>query len=161
MKNNLVIFIIVLFCTVNLFPSSDVPKTIFLTQRTEKSAIVRSLLLPGWGQFYLRQTGKGYIYSTGVILGLVGGVIAYNKAEKKYDDYENKGIKGGELYDDYVQNTNYMYYSFGAGALIWIYSIIDAYVTVKKEKKEKFSIKRRNKFSFNVDHNKIVCNIKI
>ncbi len=95
---------------------------------TPTNAAVRSAILPGWGQFFNQQPIKGYI-TGGAVAGLVtASILMYSKAESTYSDYEKKGSKDDDLYDDYkseVRTTNIL---VAITAAAWIYNIVDAYV---------------------------------
>lgn len=61
----------------------------FIVKRTRVDALYRSLVAPGWGQFYNRQSWKAYI-----IIGLeavaVGGALwSYFLKEDRYDKYKH------------------------------------------------------------------------
>lgn len=107
--------------------AGDVPTIYQLTDKTRKNAMLRSLVLPGSGQFFLGRNTEGYIASIGASIGLVGGIYSYYKADASYSDYQKRGMKNDGSYNDYVTYTNYMYYSFGVCVVAWIYGVIDAY----------------------------------
>lgn len=102
------------------------PRVIDLSHHTRRNAAVRSTLLPGWGQFFNQQDIKGYIIAGGAVAALGSGYLAFRQAENTYDDYEKAGLRNGSLYNDYESQQQQAFTLTAAGALIWIYGIIDA-----------------------------------
>jgi len=97
------------------------------SDQTPTNSAVRSLLLPGWGQFHNKQKTKGWIISSLVVISLAGAIYYNGQASSKYDDYTNAGVQNGPLYDDYqTQQTQAMTASLVCAGL-WIYAVIDAY----------------------------------
>lgn len=107
--------------------AGDVPTIYQLTDKTRTNATLRSLVLPGSGQFFLGRNTEGYIASMGASIGLLGGIYSYYKADASYSDYQKRGMRNDSSYNDYVMYTNYMYYSLGVCVVAWIYGVIDAY----------------------------------
>jgi hypothetical protein len=118
-----------LLCLVFLFSNSFAgPVACDISQRTPKNAALRSLILPGWGQYFNEQRDKGYVIGGAAILTFAGSYFLYTKANNTYDDYEKAGIRNGPLYSDYeTQSNQAMAVSFLCAG-IWIYAVIDAYV---------------------------------
>ena len=92
---------------------------------------IRSLILPGWGQFFNGQNTKGYIVASAALVTLAGAYVLNNQANNTYTDYQNNGLKGGSLYSDYEnQQTQAMTVSIICAG-VWIYAVVDAYVNGK------------------------------
>lgn len=102
------------------------PRVIDLSRHTRGNAAVRSTLCPGWGQFFNQQQIKGYIVAGSAIAALGAGYLAFQQAENTYDDYEKTGLRDGALYSDYENQQQQAFFLTTAGALIWLYGIIDA-----------------------------------
>ena len=98
-------------------------------------AMVRSAILPGWGQFYSR----GYIRGSLTVLGIGGSVVGALLAQQSFMNRYNAYAEYASLYpnDDqgvfakyefanqrYKLRTFFMYTGIG----IWVYSLIDSYV---------------------------------
>jgi TolB-like protein len=98
--------------------------------RTRGEAAVRSLV-PGLGQFYNRQSGKGWAFM-GATVGLLGGAAALHlSGSDAYSSYQKatSPAAASRLYDDAstrFQARNWLL--FGAGA-VWVLGIVDAYVS--------------------------------
>lgn len=110
--------------------------------RSKSGAVFRSVLIPGWGQFYNREPVKG-----GIIIGaeaaLIGAAVAMHflgaADEDKYTDSNfalkypglsplELGQKAQELREsaeDYYGLRNIFIYS---AIGVWLYNILDAYI---------------------------------
>ncbi len=97
------------------------------TSHTPSASATRSLLVPGWGQYFNRQKTKGTV----LFLTTLGAVVAsshlYSKASHEYDQYREQEDKDGSKYDDYNRDHDRAIIFGGAAALLWIASILDAY----------------------------------
>lgn len=91
------------------------------------NAAFRSLVLPGWGQWYNSQDAKCYILATLVFAGAGASYYYYDKSNKTYTEYEKTGVKDDPLYTEYEtqvgQASNYLYIAAG----LWLAGVIDAY----------------------------------
>lgn len=65
-----------------LDPSTPLELNIDLTPRTRFKAGVRSAFIPGWGQWYGGQKGKGVLY----LLAAAGAATAFFVADQDFDD---------------------------------------------------------------------------
>lgn len=119
--------------------------------KTPVNAALRSLILPGWGQFFNGQKTKGYILGAVALGCAVGSVVTYQLALKDWDDYEKKGIPDDPLYDSYkgkVITTNVL---IGVSAAAWIYAVVDAYLAGPKTTPA-------TSFNFNIQKNFVSLN---
>lgn len=108
------------------------------------SAVLRSLIVPGWGQMYKRQTVKGIIILGSTIAGAAGIVVSQNqytsyrnKANKEVDtelrnSYQNKSTSWGNIRNGFIVGT----------AAVYAYNIIDVLVSkgAKRYKKRDMAI---------------------
>ena len=106
-----------------------------------KAALYNALLLPGWGQIYLKRYKRGCL----IIMAIMGGtlsillsVIQTAKSLSKISPFK----KGTVTFDAVVQlavnsikkqNVYYLLLMLLFMILLWIFSIIDAYIIGKKE----------------------------
>ncbi len=99
-------------------------------------AMVRSAIFPGWGQFYSRSYFRGSLTVLGVGSSAIGALLAQRSFSNRYNAYatyasENPHDEAGvfERYDyanqRYKLRTFFMYTGIG----IWVYSLIDSYVS--------------------------------
>jgi TolB-like protein len=110
--------------------------------RTKSGAVFRSVLIPGWGQFYNRQPVKGGII-VGAEAALIGAAVAMHfLGAADEDKYTNSnfalrypdltplelGQKAQELREsaeDFYELRNIFIYS---AVGVWLYNILDAYI---------------------------------
>jgi hypothetical protein len=131
-----------------LDPSRQMQLNIELSRKTGAKAALRSLLLPGWGQFYSDRKTKGFIYG----LLFSGAVAAYFVADHNFDiknerfgrrlaEYDaavDQGAPVTELesrlgalnraQEDAYDAENLRRISFGGAIGIWGLSILDALI---------------------------------
>lgn len=98
------------------------------------NAVVRSALMPGWGQGWNNQPTKGWI-TFGVFAASVVGAFYFNaQAFDKYDKYENS--LNNKYYDDYEDNYTASQILTFVALGTWLYSMVDAYFVCKKRVSE-------------------------
>lgn len=88
-------------------------------RKNPSTAIIRSAILPGWGQFYNDEPLKGVLFGT-VELGLLSWLIAEHIAS------ENARISNNEpAYQLHSQRRlDFIWYTSAA----WLFGMLDAYV---------------------------------
>jgi hypothetical protein len=62
-----------------------------LHPKTRSRAVLRSLGIPGWGQFYSRRPVAGWAYMTGAVVAFGGSIawqVAYEDRRKEVDEAE-------------------------------------------------------------------------
>jgi hypothetical protein len=96
-----------------------------------KKGMFRSLILPGWGHYYIGENGKGLALNFGAILTLAPGIfytIQTDKYEKEYlnTTHEGKIESRYRRYNSAYKNRNTFLAAFAA---IWIYSQYDYFFT--------------------------------
>jgi hypothetical protein len=137
---------------INIFLTSTNPlfsSTLFelnFKKHSGTSAAVRSLVLPGWGQYYNEQTKKAYIMFSATMFSLFCGIYFYNQSEQTYKKYEEKGLVESYLYKDYETQLNTANVFFVLSAISWGYNIVDAYINGEKYRKKYWSGFENNKF---------------
>ena len=111
-------------------PKTDEPRLV-----SPIGAVIRSAVLPGWGQFYIRSYVRGGISIVGLGSSLTGALIAQQSFQEIYNnDYAKVATinpKSEEAIFQYKRaNEQFKLRQFFlyAAAGIWAYSIIDAYV---------------------------------
>ena len=111
------------------------------------SSIFRSLLAPGWGQFYNERKARGFCYSILSACGVGTTIFTYVKWKMKNNDVKNShkyiienklSLEEAEEYEQMVidkrdRAERILYTSFGITAGIWIINVIDAAIVGKKE----------------------------
>ncbi len=106
-------------------PAADEPD-IVIRKRSPSGALLRSAVLPGWGQFYNDKPVKGVILGT-VELGLLAWLISEHvQAEDARTDFLASGDPADEeRYNVHSQRRiDLIWYTSAA----WLYGMLDAYV---------------------------------
>jgi TM2 domain-containing membrane protein YozV len=106
-----------------------------------KAALLNAFLLPGWGQIYLRNYKKGIL----IIIASLAGVVSILLSVIQTTTALLKAVplkKGTITFIAVVQtaihairalNLSYLFLILLSMILLWIFSIIDAYMAGKKE----------------------------
>ncbi|RPH89782.1 MAG: hypothetical protein EHM72_19915 [Calditrichaeota bacterium] len=84
--------------------------------KNPKTAMLKSLVVPGWGQFYNGKWFKGILIA-GTEIGLVANAVAQNQFAQQATDADERFF--------YEDNRNLSFWLLGAALL---YSVADAYV---------------------------------
>lgn len=97
-----------------------------LSRVSRGAALVRSALLPGWGQRY-----QGYRWRGHVMLGLTLSSIAYAVVtEKDYrkarDGYEDAREEFDQRYDQYTRKADRADLALGIVGSLWVANMLDA-----------------------------------
>lgn len=127
------------------------PETI-VQDKTPEGAMARSLMVPGWGQFYSDEYNSGVMWS-GIEATLLSAVLvsylSYNKSVKGLKSYRKQYEESSEqiTFDKYrtlaegdwkkhkVYNSAMIYTGITAGSL-WIVNGIHAYIVGPRPKKD-------------------------
>lgn len=89
--------------------------------------ILKSSLIPGWGQFSTKQNIKAEVILGVEILALGTSLFFYDRSMNYYRKYQN-ATQFNEMQDLYKQaQTPYQYsmIALALGAVVWIYNIYD------------------------------------
>ncbi len=129
-----------------LDPSKPLQVDVDLSPRTGSKAAIRSLFLPGWGQFYTEEKTKGFAFS----LLFTGALLAYSSANddfetkeddysRRRDEYDNALARGSSLddisrryqllvaaQDDAYEAESDRRIAIGAVIGVWGLSVLDA-----------------------------------
>jgi len=109
--------------------------------KASKAALFNTLLFPGWGQLYLKQYKKGIA----IILATIAGVLSLilSVIQTTTDLLRVAPLRKGAITFSAVVQTaikaikaldmSYLFLIFLSLILVWILSIIDAYLTGKRE----------------------------
>jgi len=100
----------------------------------KETAVLLSVVFPGIGQIYNKQTTKGIVLAGIGAASLIASIVMYNTANKTYDDYEKKGDPNDSLYDTYLSQITATNIFLGIYAVVWGYSVVDAYLGASKNK---------------------------
>jgi hypothetical protein len=105
----------------------------FSMTKSPWGAVLRSALLPGWGQFY----NESYL-KVPIVMGLEGflvwGIVTENKSFSYYSDLYDQSITGENpdgnlLYKQYREYYRYRRDTYALwGVIVYILQLADAYV---------------------------------
>ena len=98
-----------------------------LWKRNGRSAAARSLVAPGWGQFYNRQRTKGGTLFVLAVGGAAGALVMAKRSRGSYEEYKFQGDPSGGAYNRYSRQRNLAFVSGGASLVFWALSVWDAY----------------------------------
>ncbi len=99
--------------------------------RSRGDAALRSLLVPGMGQFYNRQPAKGWAFA-GVALGLAGGAVGFHVAgSSAQSDYESatNPTDAQKYYDEAESLYRTRDWLLVGLAVTWAVNVLDAYLS--------------------------------
>jgi hypothetical protein len=105
--------------------------------RSRSGAVFRSLLVPGFGQFYNRQPAKAWAF-IGAEAAVLGSALAFHLAgNAAYDDYRAVGPSSGgspaqraaELYDTASSRYRTRNWLLVGAAAVWALNVVDAYAS--------------------------------
>jgi hypothetical protein len=100
--------------------------TVQVPHRSPTGALLRSAVIPGWGQFYNSEPLKGLGYGA-LQAGLLGWVLyENNRADEARENHRLTGDPAWEqAYEEhYNRRRSLIWYTAGA----WVLSMLDAYV---------------------------------
>ncbi|NIP42036.1 MAG: PEGA domain-containing protein [candidate division Zixibacteria bacterium] len=128
---------------------------ITLAPKTRFKAFIRSMVIPGWGQFYASEKGRGIFFGLAALGSGIVTLIAEEDFNDKKDTYEEllnefneersievrkqmEPIINAAREDAYDAET-FRNISFGILAGVWTYNIIDALIFFPDKKYESYA----------------------
>lgn len=105
----------------------------FIDSPTKFGAFWRSFLLPGTGQIYGGQSGKGSVFlgaGIGLLAGFAASTVAGYLAEKDYNTFEAQYAHRRADANAHYDRANLLAATYGA---LWLSSLIDAYFSTTEE----------------------------
>lgn len=107
---------------------ADIDHYVFdLTDRRPSSAAVRSAVVPGWGQAFNNEKGKGILLFVTTVGLAAASIVRYSASRETYNDYKDLGSRSSVLYDDYKDERTQALAMGAAAAVLYTFGIIDAY----------------------------------
>lgn len=98
--------------------------------------MVRSAIIPGWGQYHSRNYFRGGLVQIGIVSSVVGAYLAHQSFSTHYDNYlltasnePDDAFTVLESYDAANQKYKLQMFFIYSGIGFWVYSIIDSYVS--------------------------------
>ncbi len=136
------LIILLVFLTVPCAVAEEAQNVKKVEERVSSvGAMIRSGIFPGWGQFYSRSYVRGGVITAGIAGSVAGAVLAQISFKNRYNAYatiasaefeREREIDEAKILESYeYANQRYklrMFFLY-AGVGIWMYSIIDSYVS--------------------------------
>ncbi len=97
--------------------------------KSKLGAATRSAVLPGWGQVYNGDVGRGLVYGAtffGMATGAITSAVLGTQAENKYNENTRDTVDERESANGHYDRVNY--FLIGLGTL-WAVAVSDAYIT--------------------------------
>lgn len=109
-------------------PAQEKELRYLILQDPRPAAVMRSMLLPGWGQLYKQQQRKGILLMSAWGATSIGTLVAHVQRNKAEDHYLDAGTLEAlndryPAFDRWHRVRNNL---FVAASAIWVYSYIDA-----------------------------------
>jgi TM2 domain-containing membrane protein YozV/TolB-like protein len=121
---------------------------LLVIKKYASTAAFYSLVVPGWGQFYNDQPGKGTFLGLAAGISLAGVVttsVLYTMDKNKYNENKPETVH-------YRQDANdlrpWNWVSIGALATVWTYGVLDAYLEARHQLKEAEKESRSGKVAY-------------
>ena len=108
--------------------NKDVPKINYSNKYSMNDAGFKSLIVPGWGQFYKKKSGKGLLF----LLGTTGSLGGFLYANNEHTNNMNRSKETNDiaLKKQFVEKagdfTTLKNITLGAAVGLWIWNVIDA-----------------------------------
>jgi hypothetical protein len=108
--------------------NESIPKINYTNKYGMNDAGFRSLIVPGWGQFYKKKRGKGMMF----LIGTVGSLGGFLYANNEHSNNMNRSRETNDLAlkKQFVEKagdfTTIKNITLGAAAALWIWNVIDA-----------------------------------
>lgn len=125
----------------------------FLRQKQKPTSnILKSAILPGFGQWNAKKKVKGGIFMASSFISIGGGTYLLILSNQEYGKYKTAdNIEDIEnYYDNSVNLLKYSEIAFGVGGLIWVINIVDVFFTTKTYNRKLFE-----KFYYSLGNNTI------
>ena len=126
--------------------SVEIPSNSFLSISSELvmikkypiTAAFRSMILPGWGQFYNDKPRKGSIILGSELLmaaSTISSYILYKQSKDAYDRSTQRDV-ASDNYSEMEKYAQINWVSLGVMGGIWLYAIVDSYVDARNQIKQ-------------------------
>jgi len=140
--------------TLNLTGGAPLQVSIKLSPKTRFKAFLRSAVVPGWGQFYAGERGRGILFgiatlATGATLAVTH--IDYLSKKEDYDDLleefeEERSIERKKLLEERLDLVREEAYdaetvrniALGAAAAVYVYNLLDALIFFPDKKYDSY-----------------------
>jgi hypothetical protein len=102
------------------------------------TAAFRSMIFPGWGQFYNDKPRKGSIILGSELLmaaSTISSYVLYKQSKNAYDRSTQRDV-ASDNYSEMEKYAQINWVSLGVMGGIWLYAIVDSYIDARKQIKD-------------------------
>lgn len=96
--------------------------------------IIKSAVIPGWGQFSTKHNTKATVILSAELVSVIGALYFYNRALTNYDRYQS-ATQVDQINDYWGKAETPYHYSLmmmGLGGIIWAYNMYDIIVSTNE-----------------------------
>ncbi|MDP7026186.1 MAG: FlgO family outer membrane protein [Candidatus Marinimicrobia bacterium] len=126
--------------------SVEIPSNSFLSISSELvmikkypiTAAFRSMIFPGWGQFYNDKPRKGSIILGSELLmaaSTISSYVLYKQSKNAYDRSTQRDV-ASDNYSEMEKYAQINWVSMGVMGGIWLYAIVDSYIDARSQIKQ-------------------------
>tara|TARA_Y100000034_G_scaffold33655_1_gene41165 strand:+ start:973 stop:1848 length:876 start_codon:yes stop_codon:yes gene_type:complete len=126
--------------------SVEIPSNSFLSISSELvmikkypiTAAFRSMIFPGWGQFYNDKPRKGSIILGSELLmaaSTISSYVLYKQSKNAYDRSTQRDV-ASDNYSEMEKYAQINWVSLGVMGGIWLYAIVDSYIDARSQIKQ-------------------------
>ena len=126
--------------------SVEIPSNSFLSLSSELvmikkypiTAAFRSMIFPGWGQFYNDKPRKGSIILGSELLmaaSTISSYVLYKQSKNAYDRSTQRDV-ASDNYSEMEKYAQINWVSLGVMGGIWLYAIVDSYIDARSQIKQ-------------------------
>ena len=96
--------------------------------------ILKSLVMPGWGQFSTKNNTKATLILSLELVSAIGAVYFHNQAKNNYDKYyaANQIDDINDYWGKAEKPHHYSLMLMGLGSLIWAYNLYDVVISTNE-----------------------------
>jgi hypothetical protein len=137
-------------------PSNPIEVDVRLSKKSRFKAVIRSMFIPGWGQHYSGQGGKGIVYTSASAISVVAFWVAENWFKSQRDEWQRLKSQYADpmsladkqalwpklvaAQEDAYNAENNRRIHIGVVAGIWALNVIDAFLFFPEDRGT-FSVK--------------------
>lgn len=99
------------------------------------TAAFRSMIIPGWGQFYNDQPRKGSILLGAELIAAAAAIstyMLYKQSKGHYDRAEKRQV-AAQYFDEMEKHAQMNWASVGVFGSIWLYALLDSYLEAREQ----------------------------
>ncbi len=98
-----------------------------LARTSRRGALLRSAVLPGWGQRYQGYRGRSFVMLGATAVAAIYAISAENSYQTAKDDYDQArpGADFEDLFDEYTRKADQADVALGILGAAWLFNVLD------------------------------------